>query len=508
MLFDNKYKKDTQRKIGVVLSYSNFVIKAILQLVYVPIMLRMLGQNEYGIYQLVGSLVSYLTLLEFGFSGSYLKFYSTYKNDREKERRLNSTFLTVFLVIAVVTIVIGFFMAYNTDYILGNKLTKDERDLAAILMTILAINTGISFSANIFSAIIVAHECFVFQRAVSLLATILSPCLIVISLFLGYRSIGLVAVSVIMSVLSGLINVYYCIGVLKVEFAFGEWDVSLVKQVSHFSLFIFINQIVDMLNWNIDKYILARYAGAASIAVYSIAAQINMIFVQLSDIVASVYAPKVNLIVAEGKEVVKAINRLFVQVSRIQTIIVSFILSAFIVLGKEFIELWAGSGYDNSYYVALLLMLPAAIPLCESLAVDIQRAYYKHYFRSVVYVFLSIGNVLLSIPLAQLYGEIGTALGTTISLIIGNCIIMNIYYQKKMDLDVIAMLKNVKRIVFVLFICMSTCWCLKNNYCINSFASFSLLTLLYLVLFVVLVYFIYLNSEEKNTVNKICIRKK
>ena len=65
-----------QRKLGVVLGYINFLIKMGTQLIYVPIMLKILGQNEYGVYQLVASIISYLSLLNFGFGGSYFRFYA------------------------------------------------------------------------------------------------------------------------------------------------------------------------------------------------------------------------------------------------------------------------------------------------------------------------------------------------------------------------------------------------------------------------------------------------
>ena len=67
------------RKISVFLSYLSQLIHILSGLIYTPIMLRMLGQSEYGLYQLVASVVSYLSLLSLGFSGSYMRFYSRYK---------------------------------------------------------------------------------------------------------------------------------------------------------------------------------------------------------------------------------------------------------------------------------------------------------------------------------------------------------------------------------------------------------------------------------------------
>ena len=48
-------------------------------------MLRILGQSEYGVYSLSQSVIGYLSLLNFGFSGSYLRFYSKYVADGDTE---------------------------------------------------------------------------------------------------------------------------------------------------------------------------------------------------------------------------------------------------------------------------------------------------------------------------------------------------------------------------------------------------------------------------------------
>ncbi len=68
--------KVNQKKVGVILSYISQAIQILSGLIYTPIMLRLLGQSEYGLYQLVYSVVSYLSLLSFGFTASYMRFYS------------------------------------------------------------------------------------------------------------------------------------------------------------------------------------------------------------------------------------------------------------------------------------------------------------------------------------------------------------------------------------------------------------------------------------------------
>ena len=54
-----------------------------------------------------------------------------------------------------------------------------------------------------------------------------------------------------------------------------------------------------------------------------------------------------------------------------------------------------------------------------------------HQFRSIVYLFIAILNIVNSIQLVKSYGMIGCAVATGLSFIFGHIIIMNIYYQKK-----------------------------------------------------------------------------
>ena len=75
----------------------------------------------------------------------------------------------------------------------------------------------------------------------------------------------------------------------------------------------------------------------------------------------------------------------------------------------------AGIDYNNAYYVALLLIIPVTVPLIQNLGIEIQRAKNKHKFRSIVYFLIAIGNVLISIPLVKLYGEIDNSWNSNLS---------------------------------------------------------------------------------------------
>ena len=47
-----------QKKAGVLLSYGQTALSTLISLTYTPVMLRLLGQSEYGLYTLVNGFVS------------------------------------------------------------------------------------------------------------------------------------------------------------------------------------------------------------------------------------------------------------------------------------------------------------------------------------------------------------------------------------------------------------------------------------------------------------------
>ncbi len=497
----NEQRRSRQIRIGAILGYINYIVKMAIQLIYVPIMLRFLGKNEYGVYQLVASLISYLSLLNFGFGGAYLRFYAQCKNDRGKQEKVNGTFLLVFSFFAVLALIVGFFITANSDVILGNKMSIDELALAKKLLAILTVNMALTFPISVFTSVITAKEEFVFLRCLDLLRNILNPFLVIFLLILGYGSIGIVLVTTLLTVLSGIITIWYLKIKLKIRFDFRQFDFGLVKEISVFSSFLFLNSIIEQINWNVDKFILGRTVGAAAIATYSIGAQINNIYVQITDMLATVLAPRINEVVATEKNSLEILNKIFVKVGRLQAYIIMLVLSGFIIYGRKFILFWAGSGYDEAYYITLLLIIPISIPLCQTIGVDIQQAMNKHQYRSIVYTIIAIGNVLISIPLSMKLGAIGAALGTTIGLVIGNGIVMNIIYAKIVELDVKSFWKKVTPVFKALVAPVILGVLIKYLFPIQTLKDLLIEGIIFTAIYALSVYFIAMNVEEKNIIN-------
>lgn len=491
----------SQRKAGVILSYISQGIQVLSGLIYTPIMLRLLGQSEYGLYQLVYSVVSYLSLLSFGFTASYMRFYSRAKakNDEEEVSRLNGMFMVIFLVIAVICILCGTVMVGNIELIFADGLTPQEYPTARILMDLMIFNLALTFPNSVFDAFTSAHERFFFQKMLVVLQNLLNPFLALPLLLLGYGSIGMVCVTTFLTVAKLAVNVWFSLKKLKVHFIFNGFRFGLLKEMWVFTFFIFLNQIIDQVNWSVGKFLLGRLSGTTAVAIFGLGAQINSMYLQFSTSISNVFVPKVNRIVATSDDN-SELTKLFTKVGRVQFIILALIFTGFIFFGQPFMVFWGGEGYADSYYIALWLILPVTVPLIQNLGIEIQRAKNKHKARSIVYFCIAIANVLISIPLIRVVGTVGAAMGTGISLIAGNIIFMNWYYQKHIGLDMFYFWKSISRFIPSLVAPCIMGVLIMQFVTINSLIVLGLWIVLYAAVYCVSMYFLGMDNEEKQMV--------
>ncbi|MDO4261046.1 MAG: oligosaccharide flippase family protein [Eubacteriales bacterium] len=428
--------KADQKKLGVLLAYLAQGIHILSGILYTPIMLRLLGQSEYGLYQLVVSVVSYLNVLSLGFGSSYMRFYSRIKKDGDEEKvaSFNGMYLTVFLIIAGICLLCGAVLVENIRLIFGDGLTEQEYPKAQILLALMVFNLALTFVAGAIDSFLTAHEEFIFQRILRVLQYLFNPLITLPLLLMGYGSVAMVLVTTVLTVAKLASSLWYSLKRLRVRIHFGGFQWGLLKEMWIFTAFICLNMIADQINWNVDKVLLGRFSGTVAVAIYGIGGQLNTMYMQLSTTISNVFIPQVNRIVAENNDN-RRLTELMTKVGRVQFILMSMVVVGFVFLGRNFIHLWAGDGYEYSFGITLLLIVPETIPLIQGLSLEIMRAKNMHKVRSFVYFAMAVCNVFISIPCITLWGARGAAVGTAVTLILFDCIVMNIYYHRSVGLD-------------------------------------------------------------------------
>lgn len=481
---------------GVILSMLSQVITIIVGLAYTPIMIRLLGQNEYGLYQLVQSVVDYLNLMNFGFSGAYIRYYSIAKakNDEKEVANINGMFMNVFLFIGILCLLAGAVLLLNIN-ILGAQLTDSDYAIARKLLIIMVINLSLSFPNSFFVVFMSAKEEFIFQKAVNIAINILIPILNLPILLMGGGSVGIVAVTLLLTILRFIVNAWFCIIKLKLKMRLGYFNKKIFSGLLGYTFFIFLSDLVDQLNSNVDKLLLGRIMGTIAVAIYSVGFNLKNYYTILTWIVPEMYIPEVNKMAIENNE--RRLTEIFTFIGRINNYLVLLIISGFAIFGRYFIYLWTGPEYHLSYYVTFILMITGYIPAVQTIGVNIQNAKNMHRMRSIVYFIVACVNVILSIFLIKYWGVIGTCLGTLIATIMGHGIFMNYYYKKYLKLDIAFFWKSLSRWYPFAGAAILLSYLVIKNFVITTWSGLIIGMSLYLVLYILLLMFFGLTAEER-----------
>ena len=495
-----KVSSSLNRKLGAILSIVNLLVSVLIGMVYTPICVRCLGQSDYGLYTFAFGLVGYLSILDFGFGSALVRYSSRLNETNSNEtNNLYGFFLILFSVIGFIAFGIGLSVYFNMNSIFANSFTSEELFLLSKIFPLLLINVSLSFPFGVFSAIIQAHEKFVFLRVVDIVKSICSHLIVILVLLLGYKVYALTLITVCFSFVVYLVNTYYCFFKLNVRFGFNLTNIDLYKQIVKYSFFVFLGMIGTKLYDETDKLVLGYFCGSKEVALYGVAITFQMYFQILALSLTNVFFPLLNRILVSANADVE-ISQLFNKISHFLLVILEFIIVGFLVFGREFTVLWVGNDYINSYIIALIILLPSLVPFSQYLGNSILEAMNRHRVNSIMYFVMALFNVIISIPLAIRFGGIGAAIGTAVGTILARIVFINWYYVNKIGLKVKEYWMNFI-IISIKYVPVLLVMYFSNFLFSNSSWTFLIIKiLLSLIVCVPYVYMFILNEYEKNLV--------
>lgn len=490
-----------QLRIGVVLSYINLGISCIIPFVYTPVMLRVLGQSEYGLYSLANSVISYLTLLTFGFGSTVIRYLSKYRaeNNKEAMQKTFGLFLCLYGVAALAVLIVGTIISFNVEGIFHRGLTGTEINKIHILILIMTFNTALSFPLSVFSSVITSYERYIYRKVIDMISTIAAPVFNLIALYMGFASVGMALTSTILQFIMLPLNMGYCFRVLKIVPKFEKISPGLLREMLGFSFYAFLGTLVDLLFWSTDKVILGMLASSTAVAIYNVGGTFNNIVINLSTSISGVLTPRITGMVVTDAGTDK-LTELFIRVGRLQYLIIALIISGFTVFGQSFIFLWAGTDYAGSYCIAILTMFPLCIPLIQNTGLSIVTAQNKHKFRSIVYLIVAVLNAVSTYLIVPIMGGIGAALCSCVSYLLGQGLIMNLYYYRVTGINIPLFWKNIGKMSAIPGGMMIIGLVLNHYYPITNISVFLISIIIFAAIYAVLMYIFCLNDYEKSIV--------
>lgn len=423
---------------GIAISYIYTILNTVIGFFMSAFVLRMLGKTDYGVYQTMTSFLTYLTLFEFGTGTIMTRNISLCKKDDSDSDELKKNISTVWTTTCILSsfICIGVFIFYLLIGTIYHKsLTPEQIETGKIIFLISAVKLVFNFLVQTLNGVVLGFERYSLGSVVSLAYLIARSIIVVALLLVSHSAIVLVTIDTVLTICSFIFTIFYCMIKLKVKFTFKYFNTGIFRQILPLALAMFLQTIVNMANNNVDKFVIGIAMSPEAVSVYSVAMYIFSTFSALTTMPISMYMPQVAKDMRNGKEG-SELTKTLVQPCRLVVIVGGLVLFGFIAVGRPFISIVYGTDYLDAWIIAIMIMIPMFINMSNGIIVNILDVLRKRHVRSLCLGVTAVGNILLTIWWIKYWGMFGAAAATAVFTIIGQIILMNIYYKKAIHIDV------------------------------------------------------------------------
>lgn len=433
-----------KRGLGIALSYTNTFLNMITGLFLSSFLILQLGEEKYGVYQTIASFANYLVLLEFGTGTVITRNLSICRNRGESleatEKNISTIWsITIFLSLVIALVSVVFY--FSLDSVYSKSMTPEQIADGKNMLVFIVIFLLASFYTQTLNGIMLAYEDYTYSSSTSI-ARITIRTLLLVVLVLGIKqAIVIAVVDAAVGIGIAMFGYFYARVKFKIKINCKSFDKLILKSSLPICLAIFLQAIVNQANNNVGKFIIGVSIGPEAVTLYSVGLYVFSIFSALTTIPVSLYAPQVTkdiLAGAEGRELTKKL----IQPSRLIVIVGGSVLFGFFAAGNQFVTLVYGTERIIAWPIALILMTPAFINMTSAICVNVLDVKNKRLSRSLILLFTTILNVVITILLIDRWGIIGAAISTGACTLIGQVIIMSIYYSRVIGLKMIYLFYN------------------------------------------------------------------
>lgn len=486
----------SQIKFGAILSYLSIGINIVAGLLYTPWMIHSIGKDNYGLYILAMSVIS-LFLFDFGFSSAVTRFISKYLAEKRQDKANN--FLGLVYRLYVGLDIILFLMLFSFYFFIPQiyqQLSAVEIEKFKVVYAMAALYSIFSFPFIPINGVLTAHEKFVQLKVCEIISRLLTILLMSICLILGYGLYAMVLVNALVGIFMIFLKIF-CIRKYTLQrVTLGYWNKIELKEIASYSGWITVVALAQRCIFNIAPSILGAISGSSEVAVLGIAITIEGFSFTFSNALSGMFLPRVSRIYANSGDILP----LMVKVGRIQILIISLVIFGFVFVGQEFINVWVGNRFNDSYLCAILIILPSLLQLPQEVGMQAIIAQNKVKYQAFVFCVMAVLNIVGSVFLSQGYGAVGLCMSVCIAYLI-RTIGLDYILFKKLNINLCVFfketyLKMLPSIILTLFVT----WIFLNSCFITGWVGVIIDLSVFIIVYAIMMFSFAMNSYEKSLI--------
>lgn len=487
-------------KTGAVISYVSVFLSIAITFFYTPWMIRQIGISDYGLYNLVITFISYF-VLDFGLSGTVTRFLAKYRAEGDEKRIENllgliiKVYIAIDALIFIVLFVVGLFLAG-----IFQGLTPQEIEKLRILYSMAAVFSVLTFVFKPMQGAMMAFEFFVETKIIDMVQKVGTVMLIVFALIMGMGVYALVFINGAVALATSIWLYFIFKRKSGIRINLHYYDKAEMKALLGFSIWIFLITMAQRFRLTFMPSLLGMMSSSTEISIFSLGMSIEGMVYVLSSALNGLLLPRVTQLSHRGDS--KALLHLTIRVGRMQFYVITLIFFGFVILGQDFLRLWVGDIFNNTYYVVLLLIGTNIVSLTQQVTSDLVLAENKVRYTATL-TFVTSGLALLgSIFLAPTMGAVGCALSFFIAMCI-NIILLNIFYKNTLGVNVSEFFYQCHiKLLPVTIIVNVVFFAIKQFVVTDKWSALILFGLIYSVSIFLIDYFVLFNDDEKSIFSK------
>ena len=496
-----------KRSLGIALSYVNTFASMVCGIVLSSVLLRSIGDEEYGLYQTISSFANYLVMLEFGTGTAMSRAIVIYKNSPRRNRINNCVstiwYMTVGLAVLIIAVSCVFYM--NIGRIYRASMTTQQIDYARSLFVFITVYLVMNYLRQTMNGVLLGMEQYTFSSMVSTANTVVRTALLLALIFFRPYASTIVIVDVCLSVIAFSATFLFCKKKFAIKLKLSLFDRRIVVEFLPLCLALVLQTFVNQANNSVDKFFIGIQMNMTSVAIYSVAQYIYSVFSSITTIPISMYLPQVGKDIAKGLEG-KELTETFIQPCRFVALLGGSVVFGFVAVGRPFISVLYGQSKEMAWLYAVISMVPMFVNMTDGILVNVLDVRNKRHVRSYALVGTTILNIAMTVWFISMWGIIGAVIATAIATTLGQILFMNWYYKKAFDIQVLYLFRSAYKGILPFQILAAGVCCFFTYHISSALQALFLGGIAYVILSGGLIIVFGLNTQEKTVLTKLARR--
>lgn len=468
---------------GSVLRSINFVLAALIGFFMLPFLVHALGDEHYGLWILVGSIMGFYGMVDFGLSTAISRYVASSfgKRDYEQITKIVNTSIVLYGCLGL-AIILFTFVGVSVY-----SLNKTETPLIVVLLIILAINLGIQFPLRSFSGILTAQMRFELPVYVDLFKLISRTILIVLFISQGFGVISLAMITLIVETIGGILLFMLIRRNAKfITFGFNKFDKTIIKPLFMYSWAVFATNISETGRLKVIPIFVSSTLGLTYTTLYGIAIQLINYYENFMKLAILGLMSAISRFEGEGNN--DLIWKTFHYATVLNVLTAIFIGSTLLMYGKTFIILWIGEKYTHSFTILVILTIPFMLSLMQGATKETLLALSKQTIYAIISACSLVGIVIACLIIGSSTNINSIAYAALFGMLVPECI-KPIYVAKALNVKIMDAYKIYMNTIVRAGSILWIYWWATHNYVPMSYTGILISLIGQTIFFVGLSYF-------------------